>query len=122
VDSSGHVRCLNCRWGDGSLRSRGDGARRHFSTSIRSAKDLSPEQKAAIESLLGRRLLGSEDISVCAFEPLALSDERRRELVEQLKKYFAEVDARRKTGSPEEAEDLINEAMRSVRPDYRPHR
>jgi hypothetical protein len=88
---------------------------------IRSAKDLSPDQKAAIESLLGRRLLESEDISVRAFEPAALSDERRHELVEQLKKYFAEVDARRKPGSPEEAEDIINEAIRSVRPGYRTH-
>jgi len=33
---------------------------------------------------------------------------RKLELVEQLKKYFAEVDARRKPGSPEEAEDIIN--------------
>ena len=88
---------------------------------IRNAKDLSPDQKAVIESLLGRHLLESEHISVRAFEPPALSDERRRELVEQLKNYFAEVDARRKAGSPEEAEDIINEAMRSVRPGYRPH-
>jgi hypothetical protein len=88
---------------------------------IRNAKDLSPDQKAAIESLLGRRILEDEAISVRAIEPPALSDERRHELVEQLKKYFAEVDARRQPGSPEEAEDIINEAMRSVRPGYRPH-
>jgi len=43
-------------------------------------------------------------------------------LVEQLEKYFAEVDARRKPGSAEEAEEIINEAMRSVRPGYRPHK
>ncbi|HEY6349032.1 MAG TPA: hypothetical protein VI636_06440 [Candidatus Angelobacter sp.] len=88
---------------------------------IRNAKDLSPDQKAAIESLLGRRILEDEAISVRAIEPPPLSDERRHELVEQLKKYFAEVDARRQPGSPEEAEDIINEAMRSVRPGYRPH-
>lgn len=88
---------------------------------IRNAKDLSPDQKAAIESLIGRQLLDSEDISVRAFEPPALSHERRRELAEQLKNYFAEVDSRRKPGSPEEAEEIINEAMRSVRPGYRPH-
>jgi hypothetical protein len=88
---------------------------------IRNAKDLSPDQKAAIESLLGRRILEDEAISVRAIEPPALSDERKHELVEQLKKYFAEVDARRQPGSPEEAEEIINEAMRSVRPGYRPH-
>jgi hypothetical protein len=88
---------------------------------IRNAKDLSPDQKAAIESLLGRRVLEDEAISVRAIEPPALSEERKHELAEQLKTYFAEVDARRKPGSPEEADDIINEAMRSVRPGYRPH-
>jgi hypothetical protein len=88
---------------------------------IRNAKDLSPGQRVAIESLLGRRVLENEAISIRAIEPPALSDERRHELAEQLKKYFAEVDARRKPGSPEEADDIINEAMRSVRPGYRPH-
>jgi hypothetical protein len=88
---------------------------------IRNAKDLSPDQKAAIESLLGRRILEDEAISIRAIEPPPLSDECKHELAEQLKKYFAEVDARRKPGSPEEAEDIINEAIRSVRPSYRPH-
>jgi hypothetical protein len=88
---------------------------------ICNARDLSPDQKAAIESLLGRRVLEDEAISIRAIEPPALSDERKRELVEQLKGYFAEVDARRMPGSTEDAEDVINEAVRSVRPDYRPH-
>jgi hypothetical protein len=88
---------------------------------IRNAKDLSPDQKAVIESLLGRHILEDEAISIRAIEPPPLSDERKRELAEQLKKYFAEVDARRKPGPREEAEDVINEAMRSVRPGYRPH-
>jgi hypothetical protein len=42
-------------------------------------------------------------------------------LVERLKAYFAEADDRRQPAA-EEAEDMINEAIRSVRPDYRPHR
>lgn len=89
---------------------------------IHKAKDLSPEQKQLIESLVGRRVMENEAISVRAIEPPSLSDERKRELVEQLKRYFAEVDARRKPGSPEEAEEIIDEAMKSVRPGYRPHR
>ena len=88
---------------------------------IRQAKDLSPDQKAAIESLLGRQVLEHEAISIRAIEPPALSAERKRELAEQLKKYFAEVDARREPGSPEEAEDVIDDAMDSIRPGYRPH-
>ena len=89
---------------------------------IRNAKDLSPDQKTAIESLLGRRVLEDEAISVRAIEPPALSDQRRQELAEELRQYFAEVDARRKPGSAEEAEEILSEAIRSTRPGYRPHK
>ena len=89
---------------------------------IRSAKDLSADQKAAIESLLGRRVLENEAISVRAIEPPALSDKRRQELAEELSEYFAEVGARRKPGSAEEAEEILTEAIRGTRPGYRPHR
>jgi hypothetical protein len=88
---------------------------------ILQAKDLSPDQKTAIESLLGRRVLEDEAISIRAIDPRALSEEQKHELAGQLKKYFAEVDARRKPSSPEEAKDTITEAMRSVRPEYRSH-
>jgi len=88
---------------------------------IRNAKDLSPAQKAAIESLLGRRVLEDEAISIRAIEPPTLSNQRRQELADELRKYFAEVDARRKPGSPEEAEEILTEAIRSSRPGYRPH-
>ena len=83
------------------------------------AKDLSPEQRLVIESLLGR-VLEDEDISVRAIQRPALSDQRRQELLEQLRKYFAEVDARRKPASAEEAEEILTEAIRSTRPGYRP--
>jgi len=89
---------------------------------IHNAKDLSPDQKAAIESLLGRRIVDDEAISVCAIHSPALSDEQKQERVAQLKQYFAEVDARREPISAEEAEGIIDEAMRSVRPGYRPRR
>ena len=87
---------------------------------IRNAKDLSLDQKMVIENLLGRSILDDEAISVRALHPPALSDQRKSELAEQLRKYFAEVDSRRKPGSPEEAEEILTEAMRSVRPGYRP--
>jgi hypothetical protein len=75
----------------------------------------------AIESLLGRRVLDDEAISVLAIEPPALSDEENHEPAERLRKYFAEVDARRKPGSADDAEEILTEAIRSTRPAYRPH-
>jgi hypothetical protein len=90
-------------------------------TMIRDAKDLSPGQKAVIESLLGRRVMENEAISIRAIDPPALSDRRRREQAAELRKYFSEVDARRKPGSAEEAEEVMTEAIRSSRPGYRPH-
>jgi hypothetical protein len=89
---------------------------------ICNATDLSPDQKAALETLLGRRVQDSEAVSVRTFEPASLSPQRKLEIASELKKYFAEVDASRKPVSDEEAEDIFNEAMRSVRPGYRPHR
>lgn len=88
---------------------------------VRNARELSPDQRTVIEGLLGRRVLEDKEISVRAIAPPDLSRERRQELVAGLEKYFAEVDVRRMPGSPEEAEEILTEAMRSVRPGYRPH-
>ena len=87
---------------------------------IRNVKDLSPDQKMAVESLLGRAVSEQETVSVQAFEPPAISEQRRQEIAEALRQYFAEVDAKRQPVSAEEADDILNEAMRSSRPDYRP--
>jgi Asp-tRNA(Asn)/Glu-tRNA(Gln) amidotransferase A subunit family amidase len=88
---------------------------------ICNATDLSPDQKAALEKLLGRRVHDGEAVSVRAFEPAVVSREQKIEIANELRKYFAEVDAARKPVSDAEAENIINEAMRSVRPGYRPH-
>lgn len=87
---------------------------------IHKAKDLSPDQKVLIESLLGRRVLEDEAISVRAFEPPAVSEERRREIAGELQRYFAEVDANRKPSAADEGDEIISEAIRSTRPAYRP--
>jgi hypothetical protein len=93
-----------------------------FYRMICNAKDLSPDQKAAIETLRGRRIQEDEAVSVRTFEPVAVSHQRRLEIANELRKYSAEADAARKPVSEEEAEDIITEAMRSVRPGYhRPH-
>src|SRR5947207_129761 len=83
---------------------------------IHKAKDLSPNQKQLVESLVGRCVLEDEAISVCAFEPPALSDDRRQEIANELRKYFAEVDANRQPASPEEADEIITEAIRKHPP------
>jgi hypothetical protein len=88
---------------------------------ICNANELSPDQKAALESLLGRQVQDGEAVSVRTFEPATVSPERRLEIANELRNYFAEVDAARHPVSEEEAEDIIAEAMRSVRPGYRSH-
>ena len=84
-------------------------------------KDLSPEQRRAIESLLGKRLSESDDISIRPLhaEPAA-APERRRELLAGLEAYFAQIDNQRAPVSDQDAADVMNEALRSVRPGYRP--
>ena len=89
---------------------------------IHRAKDLSPDQKLLIESLVGRRVLENEAISVRAFEPPALSDERRRKIAEELKRYYAEIDGQRKPRSTDDVDAILEEAIRSARPSFHPHR
>ena len=89
---------------------------------ICNANELSPDQKAALETLLGRRVQDGEAVSVRTFEPATVSHERRLEIANELRNFFAEVDAARKPVSEAKAENILTEAMRSVRPGYRPHR
>lgn len=88
-------------------------------------KDLSPEQRLAVEALLGRAVSSDEAVSVRAVVPATvissqLSQEERAEALRGLDRYFAKVDAGRKPVSEEEEEAIFIEAMRSVRPNYRP--
>lgn len=87
---------------------------------ICNSNDLSPTQKTALETLLGRPVQDGEAVSVRTFQPAALSHRRKLEIANELRKYFAEVDASRKPVSDQEAEDIITESMRSVRPGYCP--
>jgi hypothetical protein len=90
---------------------------------IHKAKDLSPEQRLAIEGLLGRAVAEQEDISVRVLPPaLPVSPERRREIIDALQAHFAHVDAQRQPVSSREADEIIDEALRSTRPNYRPVR
>jgi hypothetical protein len=71
------------------------------STMIHKAKDLSSEQRVAIESLLGRVIAEQEEISIRTLpETLPVSAERRRAIIEELRKHFAAVDAQRQPATP----------------------
>jgi len=88
-------------------------------------KDLSPEERRAVESLLGRPVAEDEFVSIKGLRPSAiippqLSPDERREAIEKLRQYFAKVDAQRSPVSQAEEEEIINDALRSTRPDYRP--
>jgi hypothetical protein len=90
-------------------------------------KDLSPEHRRAVENLLGRPVAEDEAVSIKGIRPSAilpsrLSSEERREALERITRYFAKVDAQRKPVSEAEEEEIINEALRSTRPGYRPVR
>jgi hypothetical protein len=90
---------------------------------IHKAKDLSPEQRLAVEGLLGRAIAEQENISVRVLpEAPELSPERRREIIAGLEAHFAQMDAQRQPVLPQEADEIINEALRSTRPNYRPVR
>lgn len=87
---------------------------------IHNAKNLTPDQKAAIESLLGRPVTDGESISIVALPPVEAAEVQRGEIAEKLKTFFAEVHAHRQEFSEQEAEEIINEAMASVRSGYPP--
>lgn len=89
---------------------------------ICSANELSADQKLAIESLLGRTVSDEEQISIRALHPPTVTPERRAQILAALKAHFERIDARRQPVSSDEAEEIINEALRSTRPGYRPVR
>ena len=82
------------------------------------AKNLSADQKQVLESLLGRQVLEQETISVRAFEPACVSDEQSQEIVNKLRKVFAEADANRGSATDNEVGSAVTEAMQSTRSGY----
>lgn len=85
---------------------------------VHQAKDLSPEQKAAAELLLGRQIDEQESISVQAFRQPVVSEERRREVAARFEELFAKANRNLEGTSEEEAEEIFVEAMRSSRPNF----
>jgi hypothetical protein len=92
---------------------------------LHDVKDLSVEQRRAVETLLGRPVAEDESVSIKGIRPSGILPSRiapgqRQEALEKLHQYFAKVDAQRKPVSEAEEEQIINEALRSTRPNYRP--
>ena len=109
--------------GHGILHNRGVSNEEAQLPMIHKAKDLSPQQKLALESLLGRAISEQEAISIRTLEaPPEMSPERRREILDSLEAHFLRVDAQRMPVSGAEADGIIDEALRSTRPGYRPVR
>ena len=70
--------------------------------------------------MLGR-LLDNESVSVRAYQPHeSPSQEEQRAIAEELRKYFARIDDKTRDISDSEREEILDEAIRSVRPRYRP--
>jgi hypothetical protein len=92
-------------------------------SSLHSARTLSPLVRTALEQLLGRTLGDDEAISVRAYQPHeAPSSEQQRAIAGELRQHFARIDEKSK-GIPEsEQEEILDEAIRSVRPGYRSSR
>ena len=92
---------------------------------LHDVKDLSPEQRRAVENLLGRPVAEDESVSIKGIRPSAiipsrLSSEERKEALASLQRYFAKVDAQRMPVTEAEEEEIINQALRSTSPNYKP--
>jgi hypothetical protein len=86
-------------------------------------RDLSPEQRHAAEILLGRPVSEDEAVSIKSLGPSTivpsrLSPEERIAALRALDERFA--NASGSVIDAEEEEAIVNEALRSTRPNYRP--
>ena len=88
-------------------------------------KDLSADQRLVAEVLLGHPLSEGESLSIRSISetdmlPDGLPGEKMREALDRLDGYFASIDAKRMPISEDEEPSIIDEALRSTRPHYRP--
>jgi hypothetical protein len=90
---------------------------------LHSARTLPSPVRSALEQLLGRPLSDDEAISVRAYQPHeAPSQLQQRAIAGELRRYFAKIDEKTKDIPASEQEEILDEAIRSVRPGYRPPR
>ena len=89
---------------------------------VQKAADFPTEVLSALEALLGRPIAADEDISVMALRPHdAPSAEVRAEALVRLHEMFRAADERAAAISdenPDDVDEVLDEAIRSVRPNY----
>ncbi len=87
---------------------------------IHKASELKPQMRAAVEAELQRSLRDDEEVSIMAFEPHeAPTGEVRQKAARALQEHLSQIDKKTKDIPDNEMEDVLNEALRSVRPGYR---
>lgn len=92
-------------------------------SALRSARLLSPPVRTALEQLLGRTLGDDEAISVRAYQPHeAPSADQQHAGAAALRQYFAKIDEKSKDIPETEKEEILDEAIGSVRAGYRSDR
>ena len=87
---------------------------------IHKASEMKPQMRAALEAELGRSLKDDEEVSIMAFEPHpAPIGQARKRAARGLEEHFNRVDQKTKDIPDEEMEEILDEALRNVRPRYR---
>ncbi len=88
-------------------------------SSLHSAKTLSAPVKSALEELLGRPLAESETISVKTYKTDSAAPEQRAEAITRIQGFYDRLGDGMSSLSEVEQEELMEEAMRTVRPGYK---
>ncbi len=88
-------------------------------SSLHNAKSLDPVVRQSIEQLLGRVLLDNEMIAIRSYGPQeAPAPNQLRAASAGLRRYFAGIDEKAKDVTESEREDILEEAIRCVRPGF----
>ncbi len=90
---------------------------------VHKARELKPQTRAAIEAELGRALRDDEEVSIAAsaVEETSTGGSRPAAL-RRLEAHYARMDEKTKDIPEEEIEQILLEAIRSVRPGYEERR
>jgi hypothetical protein len=92
-------------------------------SSLRSARELTPPVRSALEQLLGRPLKDNEAVSVRAYQPHeGPTPDEQKIIAGELLRYFAIIDEKTEDIPESEQDEILDEAIRSVRPGYKPIR
>lgn len=92
---------------------------------IHAVRDMTPEQRKAVESVLGRAVSDDEAVSVkAAWTPetgvTPSTPEQRHEAAEWLEQHFSTIIARQRPYSEEEIEEALVEALQAARSESGP--